>query len=230
MLFIFVITYIGYAQNKTLGFDPHIDPKTQIANPASVYCIKSGGELVIRKHKDGGEYGVCVFKDNRECEEWAMFRGECPAGGIDVKAFATDDPFKYCSIIGTIDAPDARYTGSKVPDSIVNAMIKQGIVSADAPTQFQRNFIWRCMDHRLFVCMFGANIPCTEKADISKEPSPEMNEYCRANPTADNIPAYITGRSTVYAWRCAEGKPTIVKQIHQVDHEGYIKTYWYELK
>ncbi len=48
----------------------------QIANPASTHCIVSGGSLVIRKGA-GGEYGVCVFKGGRECEEWAFFRGEC---------------------------------------------------------------------------------------------------------------------------------------------------------
>ena len=31
----------------------------QIANPASVNCTKQGGQLVIQKRGDGGEYGVC---------------------------------------------------------------------------------------------------------------------------------------------------------------------------
>mgnify|MGYP003704916783 CR=1 FL=1 len=26
---------------------------------------------------------VCVFADNRQCEEWAMMRDRCPVGGID---------------------------------------------------------------------------------------------------------------------------------------------------
>ena len=25
-------------------------------------------------HAEGGEYGVCVFDDGRQCEEWALFR------------------------------------------------------------------------------------------------------------------------------------------------------------
>jgi len=53
--------------------------KTQIANPASVYCIEHGGNLEIRK-SDAGEYGVCIFDDRSECEEWAFFRGECEEG------------------------------------------------------------------------------------------------------------------------------------------------------
>ena len=60
------------------------DGKTGIANPASVNCINKGGTLSIQKRGDGGEYGVCIFEDNRQCEEWALFRGECPAGGKKV--------------------------------------------------------------------------------------------------------------------------------------------------
>ncbi len=230
IIFFPLTTAVCYAQKSDVSFAWKTESKAQIANPASVYCLKSGGTLSIRKHKDGGEYGVCVFKDNKECEEWALFRGECPIGGIDIGNFKTHDPFRYCSIIGTIDAPDARYTGKEKPDSIMKSMIKQGIISADAPPEFMGNFVWRCMHHRVWVCLYGANIPCTDKANISKEPSFEMMEYCKQNPSSDNIPAYLTGRTTVYAWGCSNGRPFILKQVHQVDHEGFIKAYWYELR
>jgi len=52
----------------------------QLANPASTNCIKQGGKLDIREDKDGGQYGVCVFSNGTECEEWAFFRGECQKG------------------------------------------------------------------------------------------------------------------------------------------------------
>lgn len=45
-----------------------------IANPASVNCAREGARSEIRTHKDGGQYGVCVFKDGRQCEEWALLR------------------------------------------------------------------------------------------------------------------------------------------------------------
>ncbi|MEW6379417.1 MAG: DUF333 domain-containing protein [bacterium] len=48
-----------------------------IANPASVYCLKNGGKLEIRQDAEGGQYGVCIFSDGKECEEWAYFKGEC---------------------------------------------------------------------------------------------------------------------------------------------------------
>lgn len=58
--------------------DSDSNPKenVQIANPASTNCINLGGELEIRTDENGGQYGVCM-KNEKECEEWALFRGEC---------------------------------------------------------------------------------------------------------------------------------------------------------
>jgi putative hemolysin len=59
-------------------------PTTQatlgMANPASKYCIDQGGKLDIRKDSQGGEYGVCIFPDGSQCDEWAFFRNECRPG------------------------------------------------------------------------------------------------------------------------------------------------------
>ncbi len=52
-----------------------------IANPASVYCEKQGYTLETRTDTEGNQYGVCIFKDGSECDEWAYFRGECAPGG-----------------------------------------------------------------------------------------------------------------------------------------------------
>jgi putative hemolysin len=71
----------------------------QIANPASVNCTKQGGQLVIQKRGDGGEYGICVFEDNRQCEEWALLNGECPVGGLKVTGYVTPAA-QYCAITG----------------------------------------------------------------------------------------------------------------------------------
>lgn len=48
-----------------------------LPNPASVNCEKSGGRVDIRSDNEGNQYGVCVFPDGSECDEWAFFRGEC---------------------------------------------------------------------------------------------------------------------------------------------------------
>ena len=49
-----------------------------MANPASVYCAKLGGQLRIEKTA-AGEYGICVLPDGTEMEEWALFRRDHPA-------------------------------------------------------------------------------------------------------------------------------------------------------
>ena len=73
--------------------------KTGIANPASVNCINKGGTLSIQKREAGGEYGICIFEDNRQCEEWALFRGECPVGGRKITGYVTPAA-QYCAITG----------------------------------------------------------------------------------------------------------------------------------
>lgn len=51
-----------------------------LANPASVYCEEQGYTLELRTDEEGGMYGVCIFPDGSECEEWAFFQGECQPG------------------------------------------------------------------------------------------------------------------------------------------------------
>lgn len=58
-----------------------LSESTELANPASVFCGEQGGTLELRANDDGGQYGVCVFDDGSECEEWAFYRGECKPGG-----------------------------------------------------------------------------------------------------------------------------------------------------
>ena len=70
-----------------------------LANPASQNCIDKGGTLQILKRGDGGQYGVCYFEDNRQCEEWALFRKACPVGGLKVTGYLTQEAV-YCAISG----------------------------------------------------------------------------------------------------------------------------------
>ena len=44
------------------------------SNPASKYCVEQGGKSEIRKAENGGSYGVCIFKDGSEEDEWEYFR------------------------------------------------------------------------------------------------------------------------------------------------------------
>lgn len=81
------------------GSAAEASPSAQLANPASVHCHTQGGELSIRERPDGGQYGVCVFEDNRQCEEWALLRGECPDGGLKITGY-DDQAQIYCAITG----------------------------------------------------------------------------------------------------------------------------------
>ena len=58
-------------------------------NPASQYCASVGGTLKIEQRGDGAQYGVCYFADNKQCEEWALERGDCPVGGVKVTGYNT---------------------------------------------------------------------------------------------------------------------------------------------
>jgi putative hemolysin len=54
---------------------------------------------VIETAGSGGQYGVCLFEDNRQCEEWALLRGECPVGGLKITGYVTPQA-RYCAIHG----------------------------------------------------------------------------------------------------------------------------------
>jgi putative hemolysin len=48
------------------------------ANPASVACVKAGGQLEIRTLPDRSQIGMCHTRDGRICEEWALYHnGVC---------------------------------------------------------------------------------------------------------------------------------------------------------
>jgi putative hemolysin len=57
---------------------PQVEPETPsrigTPNPAAVNCQREGGEHQVRRSAAGDQYGVCVFPDGRQCEEWALYR------------------------------------------------------------------------------------------------------------------------------------------------------------
>ncbi len=86
------------------------------------------------------------------------------------------------------------------------------------------------MDKKVYACTVGANLPCQEKADTNQTPGTALNEFCQANPTSDAIPAYVTGRATVYEWKCENGAPVISRQLTEPDGRGFLKMFWYEIR
>lgn len=143
---------------------------------------------------------------------------------------AYNDPFAYCAAVGTIDAPDARYTGPPVPDVIAEGLKKAFNAPTDAPLEFFTNgTFWRCMNGKVYACTVGANLPCQAKADASRNPTQAQQDFCRENPTADFIPAVVTGRETIYEWRCNDGVPEIVRELTRPDERGFLSNIWYEI-
>jgi hypothetical protein len=159
----------------------------------------------------------------------SVLLGACGTTSLEAPASYTD-PFAYCAAVGTVDAPDARYTGEAMPAAVVEALVRQGVVAADAPPEFQANAVWRCMDGQVWACHFGANLPCQERADTSQTPTAEMEAFCQTNPSAEVIPAAVTGRATVYEWKCSEGQPAVVKQVFTSDAQGFLADFWFELR
>lgn len=143
---------------------------------------------------------------------------------------AMNDPFAYCAAAGNIDIPSAPYSGPAMPKAVIDGL-RTALKAENIPESVLVNgSFWRCMGGRVYACFTGANLPCMAKADTSKTPDVAMLRFCTDNPQAEIIPASVTGRFTVYQWRCRNGLPEAVKQTATPDANGFISEYWYEIK
>jgi hypothetical protein len=148
-----------------------------------------------------------------------------PAEGSGQPATFTD-PFAYCAAVGTIDAPDSRDTGPKVPEVVVHG-VQQAFGAPLGPVLHQT--FWRCLDGQVYACTVGAHMSCQERADVSRHPTPGMTDFCQNNPHAEVIPAVATGRATVYEWTCAKDRPAVVRPFTQPDVRGFLSHIWYAI-
>jgi hypothetical protein len=193
---------------------------TGYVTPAARHCAIAGGMYKIAADNNiDREQGTCTFKNGRTCDVWDYFAGKCSPDTAAVQS-SFNDPFAYCAAVGTIDAPNERYKGAKMRDSIIQAMVRQGIVSADAPQKFQKNAVWRCMSKGVWVCHFGADLPCLEKADRVQVPTPVMEDHCKTNPSANSIPAAVRGRATLYEGNARVETPRWSSSFSRVVHKG----------
>jgi hypothetical protein len=139
------------------------------------------------------------------------------------------DPFAYCAAVGTVDAQGATYTGVQVPESVALGLQK-ALNAPDTPLSvLESGSSWRCMDGNVYACFVGANLPCEAKANTDRTPTQEEIDFCQQNANSDFIPAVVTGRETVYEWRCTNGAPEIVKQVFQPDAQGFLSEIWYKI-
>jgi hypothetical protein len=142
------------------------------------------------------------------------------------------DPFVYCTAMGTIDQPDARYSGEKVSDAVIEGYKQAaGLQDSTEPSDiWKQATVWRCMDKQVYACNFGANLPCTSKANTNKTPTQAMSDFCKENPGSDFIPMAVTGHDTVYNWSCVKDTATAGEQLSQVDAAGFISNIWYKIE
>ncbi len=141
------------------------------------------------------------------------------------------DPFAYCAAVGTVDTPDNRYTGPQISQDIIDGYKKAaGLMSSTEPMDmFMKTTIWRCMDHQVYACNFGANLPCDSKANTDKTPTQAMADYCKANPSTNFIPMAVTGHTTIYSWHCVKDSPQLLDQISKADAAGYLAQIWFSI-
>lgn len=93
------ITFADCLVQENNGSEKNNETKVGLANPASVNCQDKGGSLSIKTRPDGGQYGLCYFDDGRACEEWSMFRGDCPVGGVKTTGYDTEAQ-RFCAWSG----------------------------------------------------------------------------------------------------------------------------------
>jgi hypothetical protein len=119
---------------------------------------------------------------------------------------------------------------SKVPKAVAQRLKEAFGAPADAPLEpFLHNTFWRCMNGQVHACTVGANLPCQERADVSRSPTQGMTTFCQNNPHARMIQAFVTGRATVYAWKCTSGVPEVLQQFAQPDAQGFLSNIWYAI-
>jgi hypothetical protein len=154
--------------------------------------------------------------------------GWCPlaAQAADAEAPA------YCKAVGNIDAPDAKYSGPKIPDWMVAALYSPDEIKAqtEAGIDPARAIVWRCMGGKIWACVQG-NAPICGKANQDKTPTKAMGAFCAGQPNADIIPLSVIGHENpmIYDWTCKGKLPTITKQIFTVDARGFPVELWKEI-
>lgn len=142
---------------------------------------------------------------------------------------AYTDPFAYCTSVDTFDAPDVRYTGPEVAVIIAEGL-RKAFNTHDTPLEvYMRGTFWRCMNGKVYACNVGANLPCEAKANTNRTPTQSENDFSQQNPDAHVIPMVVTGRETVYEWRCNNGMPEIVRQFTKPDARGFLSNIWCEI-
>jgi hypothetical protein len=129
---------------------------------------------------------------------------------------ATEAPAAYCRHVGTDD------TLRPIPPSLIPAAKRAfGLEARESAVLQSTSF--RCMDAAVMMCTVGANLPCG-KGDTNRSME-AATDYCRANPDATFIPAFVTGHATIYSWSC-RGQSAIPANPVPLDARGFMVRVW----
>jgi putative hemolysin len=103
------------------GGDAGEDQAIGLPNPASVYCEEQGYQLEMRTDAQGNQFGICLFPDGSECDEWAFLRGECaPASGAGQ------------TVVGWLGYVESLPAGSQWDDRLVLSPAGAGEIGVEA--------------------------------------------------------------------------------------------------
>ena len=111
-----------------------------------------------------------------------------------------------------------------LPEHLVPKAVLLFNMRGASARQVERSTVVRCVNGRVLVCTYGANLPCG-KANTSRELS-GGEAWCQQSRNSSFIPAYITGHDTIYRWRCVNGAPVATGPTEDVDARGFIARYW----
>jgi hypothetical protein len=129
-----------------------------------------------------------------------------------------ETPGEVCAGVGTDDT--AR------PVAAAFAPTVNALFGTRLPAEMVgQTTVFRCDGGRALVCMAGANLPCG-KADAARAPSPGLAQWCRENPDAANVPAYVTGHDTIFTWHCVGERAEVARQVLSLDPRGFVAEMW----
>lgn len=81
-------------QSKSAMQTPTSTPTPQLSNPTALHCQNLGGKIMAKTRTDGSAYDVCNI-NGFECEEWALFRGECTSANDKRYLMPKPSPTSY---------------------------------------------------------------------------------------------------------------------------------------
>jgi len=140
--------------------------------------------------------------------------------GLPPRAISAEiaSPVAHCLKVGNDDAT------RKLTKSLVADARRVFDFAGGSDQTVQETTTWRCMSGRVWICNYGANLPCG-KGDVSKT-SEGGDQFCADNPNADDIPMVATGHSSIHRWRCRGRGAVIDGQPFSIDRRGFVVQFW----